>query len=1561
MPGVLRRNNWIIWFFLAALCLLVPGRVKAEIVGSGSCGSTATWTLDDEGKLTITGRGVIWQGAFSNRDDIKTVVIGENITSIGYSAFSGCKNMTDIEFPDSLNKIIDNAFSGCSGLTQIELPKNLLSIGTFAFRNCTSLEQVVIPEGVTSIGESAFVSCQALNDVVIPSTVTTMGGWVFNGCKELESVTILGAMDTISSGMFCNCPRLSSVSMPDSVISIAGRAFEDCINLSSITLPEHLSSVGSRAFYNCSLLGTIAFPDSVSSIGESAFENCVLLSDVVIPDGLTALNTKVFKGCSSLESITIPGGITSIGSYAFADCSGLAHVTIQNGVNDIGEYAFSNCTSLVDADISGSVNSIGGYAFIGCSTLEGITIPRGVDSIGTCAFANCSSLAYAAIPDTVGSIGTRAFLNCSSLESITIPDNITSIENFTFYGCSSLSRIIIPDSVSLIDSSSFASLPDNHMFYVIKGSYAAQFCIRTFGRDHVSYLYEPQQSETNTSYFSLRYSAINIGVNDIVSLGDYLLISEDIAISDIEVSGYNDQIMMYVEDGDRIVGLREGSTVLKLSCGEEELSVTVNVVSNTAQIADIELSPSELFLREGERRGLTISVLPDSAACTGADITWSSSDETVAVVSDGVVTANAAGSATITAAYSDEITASCTVTVFIPAAKIILHDESVELVVGDTWRMGYYIYPYNTTDPAPVMFRSEDETLASVSEDGVITAFYPGTVNVWISKGDLQESIPVTVTAPLKGISLDKTREQIYKDSSVQLHVIYEPEYTTSDKTVQWTSSNDKVAAVDETGCVTALSAGVAEITARVGEYEAVFTAICLGYTQPYYTVTYSDGVDDEIFADQTTRVAEGDPTPGYQGETPERTCYLFAGWTPEIAETVTEDVTYEAVWVEHHAVKEIAGEEASCTKDGSKTYYQCEDCGKKYADPEGREEITDESTLIIPATGHAWGKVSYTWAADNSKVTAVRTCENDQNHVETEEATPTGKVTRPPSCEERGETTYSAEFENPAFLKQTKTVENIDPIGHAWGEVSYTWADDNSKVTAVRTCGNDQSHVETETAIASEVTRSPTCEESGVTTYTAEFENPAFLKQTKVVNIAPTGHAWGEVSYTWADDNSKVTAVRTCGNDQSHVETEEATPTKDTRPATCEESGLTTYTAEFENSAFLKQTKEVSIAPTGHDWVVSWRWAPDYTSANAEVSCRNNPSHRFWRTVSAVRVTTLPTCTDSGKAVFTVSLPIEGTTHTDTKTLVLPATGHEWGEVSYTWAVDNSFVTASRICSNDGSHVEQETAQTGYEVTVPADCGHEGTGTYTATFNNPEFAEQTREVAIPATGNHVWNEGSVTTQPTEISEGVRTYTCTVCNDTRTESIEKLTPPPADPPAPAPDPVLGTLTTLDAQVKTMSENGDPAGSLVGLLQLKAKKVKSTSIETTQTSYSQSGLKKGTYYKYIVAAYDSYGNIITTSKAIHIATSGGKKGNTKAVRLNKTKTSLKRGKTFKLKATLKNGKLKVSKHRKIAFESSDPTVATVTKSGKIKAISSGTCYIYAYAQNGVSARCKVTVK
>ena len=301
-------------------------------------------------------------------------------------------------------------------------------------------------------------------------------------------------------------------------------------------------------------------------------------------------------------------------------------------------------------------------------------------------------------------------------------------------------------------------------------------------------------------------------------------------------------------------------------------------------------------------------------------------------------------------------------------------------------------------------------------------------------------------------------------------------------------------------------------------------------------------------------------------------------------------------------------------------------------------------------------------------------------------------------------------------------------------------------------------------------------------------------------------------------------------------------------------------------------------------------------------------------------------------------------------------------------------------VCHTKQEAVEIDLLPHSYEYIVdkPATCTELGLQHQVCSVCGDEL--ETEE--IPLT-EHTWDTGIVTTKPTTSAAGVKTFTCTSCGETKTEPIAKLTP------APAANPVLGTVTTLDGKAKALSENADPAGSAFSILQVKGKKVKKSSITlswkavpkatgyviyaapcgskysklttTKGTSFTQNGLKKGTYYKYFVSAHDKNGNILASSKTVHIATSGGKKGNTKSVKLNKKKVKLKKGKTFKLKATLKNGKLKVSKHRKVAYETANPRVATVSNSGKVKAVGKGTCYVYAYAQNGVFAKCKITVK
>lgn len=194
----------------------------------------------------------------------------------------------------------------------------------------------------------------------------------------------------------------------------------------------------------------------------------------------------------------------------------------------------------------------------------------------------------------------------------------------------------------------------------------------------------------------------------------------------------------------------------------------------------------------------------------------------------------------------------------------------------------------------------------------------------------------------------------------------------------------------------------------------------------------------------------------------------------------------------------------------------------------------------------------------------------------------------------------------------------------------------------------------------------------------------------------------------------------------------------------------------------------------------------------------------------------------------------------------------------------------------------------------------------------------------------------------------------------------------------------------------LKTDSDPKGSTFGILSAKQKKAAKNSISITWnkvkgaksysiyankcgktnpynyltsvsgTSYTQKNLKKGTYYKYLVAAFNGSGKLIATAKTLHITTSGGKNGNFKKVTTaaKKDKVTLKKkGKSFKLKAKAipESKKRKVNVHRGMKYESSNTKIATVNAGGKITAKKKGKCIVYAYAQSGAYKKIKVTVK
>lgn len=131
-----------------------------------------------------------------------------------------------------------------------------------------------------------------------------------------------------------------------------------------------------------------------------------------------------------------------------------------------------------------------------------------------------------------------------------------------------------------------------------------------------------------------------------------------------------------------------------------------------------------------------------------------------------------------------------------------------------------------------------------------------------------------------------------------------------------------------------------------------------------------------------------------------------------------------------------------------------------------------------------------------------------------------------------------------------------------------------------------------------------------------------------------------------------------------------------------------------------------------------------------------------------------------------------------------------------------------------------------------------------------------------------------------------------------------------------------------------------------------------------TTYKDKGLKSGTYYKYVVKAYklvDGKKVFIARSKTVHVTTAGGKYGNAKSVKVNKTSVNLTTGEKFKVKASMVKKDKTIKQHVEIRYETSNSKVATVNSNGVITAKGKGTCYIYVYAQNGVYKSIKVTVK
>ena len=269
----------------------------------------------------------------------------------------------------------------------------------------------------------------------------------------------------IGDRAFQNRTDLRTVMIPDSVTEIEAYSFNNCTNLSNVTLSKNLESMGSSAFGNCDGLTQIEIPKSLESCDISygsygPFRDCDKLKKVKFEEGTTVIATMLFHHCTGIEEIEIPDTVTIIKDSAFEECTNLRSVQIPDTVTKIEPEAFQNCVGLTNIRIPDSVTRIDGGAFYGCSNLVNVTLSKNLESMGNSAFGNCDKLTEIEIPKSLtscdifyGSYGP--FRDCDKLKKVKFEEGTTVIATMLFHHCTGIEEIEIPDTVTIIKDSAF--------------------------------------------------------------------------------------------------------------------------------------------------------------------------------------------------------------------------------------------------------------------------------------------------------------------------------------------------------------------------------------------------------------------------------------------------------------------------------------------------------------------------------------------------------------------------------------------------------------------------------------------------------------------------------------------------------------------------------------------------------------------------------------------------------------------------------------------------------------------------------------------------------------------------------------------------------------------------------------------------------------------------------------------------------------------------------------------------------------------------------------------------
>ena len=419
----------------------------------------------------------------------------------------------------------------------------------------------------------------------------------------------------------------------------------------------------------------------------------------------------------------------------------------------------------------------------------------------------------------------------------------------------------------------------------------------------------------------------------------------------------SDESVATVDANGLVTAISEGNaTITATTIDGTNLSATCAVSVTIPTAASVVLNQTEIKQYVGETYRMQATVLPEGSAQT---VTWFSSNPEVATVNkNGLVTAVAEGTVTITATTTDgtDLSATCEVTVMLPpVVSVTLNREELVRLVGETFQLQVTVLPAEALQV--VTWLTSNPEVVTVDETGLVTAVAEGTATITATTTDgteLSATCEVTVAIPASSVTLDQSELQKFIGETCQLQATVLPEAAIQN--VIWLSSNPEVATVDETGLVTAVGSGAATITATTTDGTELSATCEVNVTIPPATsVTFNKAV---LFttAGETYRLkAKVLPVEACQTIT-------WQSSNPEVA-TVDETGLVTAVGNGNATV-------TATTTDGTELFANCSVkvmpvvisgmCGNNV-----RYTLYDDMSLLISGTGDM---TSSPWTASYSK-----------------------------------------------------------------------------------------------------------------------------------------------------------------------------------------------------------------------------------------------------------------------------------------------------------------------------------------------------------------------------------------------------------------------------------------------------------------------------------------------------------------------------------------------------------------------------------------------------------------